>query len=48
MSFIINVKQHLDMASTLQGSEHLLEMYVSLFIAEELDWMIFNGPSQLR
>ena len=31
-----------------RGSEHLMELQASLFIAEELDQMAFKGPFQLR
>jgi len=30
-----------------RGSEHLMELSVSLFIAGELDQMAFKGPFQL-
>ena len=30
------------------GSEHLMELWVSLFIAEELDELTFKGPFQLK
>ena len=30
------------------GSEHLMELYVSLFTAGELDWITFEGPFQLK
>ena len=33
---------------TGQGSEHLMELQVSLFIAGELDQMEFKGPFQLK
>jgi len=31
-----------------QGSEHLMELWVSLFIAGDLDHMAFKGPFQLK
>ena len=31
-----------------RGSEHLMELWVSLFTARELDWMTFNSPFQLK
>ena len=31
-----------------QGSEYLMELWVSLFTAGELDWMAFKGPFQFR
>ena len=30
------------------GSEHLMELWVSLFIAGELDWVAFKGLFQLK
>ena len=30
------------------GSEHLMELWVSLFTAGELDQMAFKGPFQLK
>lgn len=30
------------------GSEHLMELYMSLFSAVELDWVTFKGPFQLQ
>ena len=30
------------------GSEHLMEPWLSLLIAEELDWMTSTGPFQLK
>ena len=31
-----------------RGSEHLMELWVSLFSAGRLDWMAFWGPFQLK
>jgi len=31
-----------------QGSEHLMELWVSLFIAGEWDWMAFKSVFQLK
>ena len=33
---------------TRQGSEHLMELWVSLCIARDLDQMAFKGPFQLK
>ena len=30
------------------GSEHLMELWVFLFVAEELDQVAFKGPFQLQ
>jgi len=38
-----------DIQSQAEGdSEHLMELCVSLFAAEELDQMAFKGPFQLK
>ena len=31
-----------------RGSEHLMELWVSLFVAGELDQMAFKGPFQVK